>query len=254
MPSLVTHARRRPVHTRCRPPTPSRRARRAVPRAVFLLLLVAASLLVGCGGSQKALLARQESTIDSLVTVAHDLRRERDSLHATLLRTRSRVDTLVVYVQQEVTRTDSLFEQRADSLRHSYVVQFLKGQEIRGRLRGETLDIIYFEPGSTKPIPESYDRLNNIAAQLRRMPDGTRFLIEGHTDDVPFASPGQQNNRALSAERAAVVKAYLVERTGLDPGRFETAGYGADLPLMPNDTSTGRQLNRRVRIAVLKPQ
>jgi chemotaxis protein MotB len=223
----------------------------------LLLLLPAA----GCGGSRQALVARQQVALDSLATVVRSLRTERDSLQAALHRTRSRVDTLTVYVEQardltqEVkAQVDAAFQQRADSLRHHYVLDFLRGQEQAGRLQGQTLEVIYFESGATAPGGEALERLNRLAARLRRLPASARILVEGHSDDIPFAGTRQdRNNRTLSAERAAAVKQVLVERSGLPGGRFEAAGFGADAPLFPNEDAAQRRFNRRVRIAVLEP-
>lgn len=210
-------------------------------------------LASGCRSSRNLVLAEQEATIDSLRAVVYALHTERDSLRSALEQVRARIDTVTILVKETQYPPDSLFQKQADSLRHQYVMQFMRGQEQTGRLRGQTLDVIYFESGSTRPTASSLERLNRVAAQLRRLPAGARILLEGHTDGVPFVSSNPQNNRVLSAERAEVVRKYLVERSGISPDRFETAGFGADMPLFPNEDAVTRRANRRVRIAVLGP-
>ena len=71
-----------------------------------------------------------------------------------------------------------------------------------------------------------------------------KLTIEGHTDNVGNAAA----NRALSEQRAAAVKAYLVEKHGIDAGRLQTAGFGDAKPAAPNATPEGRQQNRRVEL------
>lgn len=230
------------------------------PRPGCWLLLLLAAIGMGCGGSRKALVAGQRVTIDSLNVAVARLQTDRDRLAAALAVREAQLDSLAAAVQRQARtdsmlarRADSLVALRTDSLRHTSVFQLLRAQEMTGRLRGSTQEVIYFAAGSTTPSPAALERLNRLAVRLRRLPAGTRVLVEGHTDDVPFPEPSAQNNRVLSAERAANVMRYLSERSGLPAGRFETAGYGADQPLFPNDQPALRLFNRRVRIALLKP-
>ena len=55
-------------------------------------------------------------------------------------------------------------------------------------------------------------------------------------------------NMELSADRAASVKAYLVENFGIDADRMRTMGLGPTQPVVSNDTEEGRQQNRRVEL------
>lgn len=69
-----------------------------------------------------------------------------------------------------------------------------------------------------------------------------KVAIEGHTDSV-----GSRNyNLKLSDARAKSVRKALIERWNLDPNRITAEGFGPDRPVADNDTSDGRQLNRRV--------
>jgi OmpA-OmpF porin, OOP family len=64
---------------------------------------------------------------------------------------------------------------------------------------------------------------------------------------VPARVPA---NQALSANRAAAVKAYLV-RQGIDAARLEFEGLGDTRPAAGNETPEGRQQNRRVELVRL---
>lgn len=102
---------------------------------------------------------------------------------------------------------------------------------------------IYFDTGSDRIRPESTGTLAEIGAMLEAHGD-LELTIEGHTDSAGDAAA----NLALSARRAAAVKAYLVARHGIAPGRLETTGLGATKPVVPNTTAEGRQQNRRVEL------
>jgi outer membrane protein OmpA-like peptidoglycan-associated protein len=70
-------------------------------------------------------------------------------------------------------------------------------------------------------------------------------LIEGHTDDVG----SDESNFNLSQRRANSVKSYLVGQ-GIESSRLSTSGLGEGSPVAGNDTSTGRQQNRRVEVII----
>ena len=69
----------------------------------------------------------------------------------------------------------------------------------------------------------------------------SKILIQGHTDNVG----SDENNMALSIHRSENVKKVLLEK-GVLPSQIETMGKGESQPLVPNDTSASRALNRRV--------
>ena len=70
--------------------------------------------------------------------------------------------------------------------------------------------------------------------------------IIGHTDNVG----DEQDNLALSKQRAATVRDYLVSK-GHDASKMVIAGKGDTMPVASNDTEEGRASNRRVQIVVL---
>lgn len=76
------------------------------------------------------------------------------------------------------------------------------------------------------------------------------FLIVGHSDSTGSAA----TNLALSAERAQVIKEWLVAHTGLPAEQFITEGAGDTRPVANNDTKDGRAQNRRVEIIPLSRQ
>lgn len=107
-------------------------------------------------------------------------------------------------------------------------------------------DTVLFEFGkSMLDLNEAGPYLDRVA-QLLRDKSGSDVLLEGHTDNVGSES----YNRTLSERRADVVRQALLTR-GVPETRVKAAGLGMNQPLAPNDTETGRRLNRRVEIIML---
>ena len=102
---------------------------------------------------------------------------------------------------------------------------------------------IYFAFASAELQPPSEPSLSGVAAILARHPDWS-LGIEGHTDSIG----GPASNRKLSVDRAEAVRAALVERHAIAPGRLRAAGFGATRPRETNATIEGRARNRRVEL------
>jgi outer membrane protein OmpA-like peptidoglycan-associated protein len=92
---------------------------------------------------------------------------------------------------------------------------------------------------------QSRQNLSRLADVLNRYPD-TNVLIEGHTD----STGSREHNVTLSERRANSVAHYLAQ-LNVRSGRFSVMGYGPDQPVASNETSEGRQQNRRVDLAVI---
>lgn len=105
---------------------------------------------------------------------------------------------------------------------------------------------ILFDVNSDVIRTESAPTLEEIGTMLREHRD-LKIAIEGHTD-----SDGEDGfNQDLSERRAAAVKRHLVDEYGIEASRLETAGYGESRPVAPNDTTEGKQQNRRVELVRL---
>lgn len=111
----------------------------------------------------------------------------------------------------------------------------------KGRL---TLRGILFDTGSDRIRPESTATIAAVAKMMAEHPD-LKLVVEGHTDNQ--GKP--EANLTLSRKRAAAVKAWLVAKHKSDASRLEPKGFGQDKPVGSNDTSEGRQANRRVELS-----
>jgi outer membrane protein OmpA-like peptidoglycan-associated protein len=103
---------------------------------------------------------------------------------------------------------------------------------------------ILFDVNKAQLKPAAEKNLTDLAAILNKYSD-TKILIEGHTD-----STGPEDyNLELSRRRAQSVENFMAGLQ-VDPTRFTIMGYGETQPVASNETAEGRQLNRRVDIAI----
>lgn len=86
--------------------------------------------------------------------------------------------------------------------------------------------------------------LADLAASFGKY-EGRELMIVGHTD----ATGTDSYNMNLSRERAQSTADYLVSR-GVPSSRIRVVGRGEEEPVATNDSADGRQLNRRVEVAV----
>ncbi len=105
---------------------------------------------------------------------------------------------------------------------------------------------ILFATNSARIRPESTPTLEEIARILRENP-ALRLGIEGHTD----GEGDDAYNQTLSEQRAAAVKAYLVDQHRIAGSRLQTTGHGESRPVADNASPEGKQQNRRVELVRL---
>jgi outer membrane protein OmpA-like peptidoglycan-associated protein len=105
-----------------------------------------------------------------------------------------------------------------------------------------TLSDVLFDLNKTELKPRGMDSVRKLAKFLNEYPERT-VRIEGFTD----STGSSEYNQKLSENRANAVRDAL-EGMGVSSDRVETRGYGEENPIASNDTSSGRQLNRRVEI------
>lgn len=107
-------------------------------------------------------------------------------------------------------------------------------------------ETVLFEFGKAElDLSEAGAYLDRVA-QLLRDKSVSQVLLEGHSDSVG----NEAFNLNLSERRAQVVRTALIKR-GVPAERIKAVGLGASRPIAPNDSETGRKLNRRVEIILL---
>ena len=107
-----------------------------------------------------------------------------------------------------------------------------------------TLGDVLFGTGAASLTPEGMRTTQKLADVLQQNPQRT-VLIEGFTDSTGAAA----YNQDLSERRAASVQRALQDQ-GVNRERVAMRGYGESHPVAANDTTSNRQLNRRVEIVL----
>lgn len=112
--------------------------------------------------------------------------------------------------------------------------------ELKVTVRNEIL----FDFNSAGLRSSSRDELREMADVFNQY-DDTTIVVAGHTDSVG----SNAYNQRLSERRASAVANYL-EDLGVRGSRLDAVGYGESRPKSSNETSSGRQRNRRVELYV----
>lgn len=107
-----------------------------------------------------------------------------------------------------------------------------------------TMSHVFFNTGKYSLHPETRETLAKMAGILLSYP-GLKLQINGYTDNTG----SQATNDKLSQQRADAVQDFLVQQ-GVPADSITSRGLGESNPVAPNDTATGRSLNRRVEIVI----
>jgi outer membrane protein OmpA-like peptidoglycan-associated protein len=103
---------------------------------------------------------------------------------------------------------------------------------------------VLFDTGKFSLKPGAREKLAKVAGILLAYP-GLNIEVGGFTDNVG----GDAMNQTLSENRADSVRDYLVQE-GVPTNSVSAKGFGNTLPVASNDSSAGRQQNRRVELLV----
>ncbi len=107
-------------------------------------------------------------------------------------------------------------------------------------------DKVYFDLGKATLQARSSPLLDQVSSILVAHTEIQMIQVEGHTDNTGVA----EKNMTLSQDRADSVKAYLVKK-GVGAERIKAVGFGQTKPADTNDTSQGRDNNRRVEFNII---
>jgi outer membrane protein OmpA-like peptidoglycan-associated protein len=118
-----------------------------------------------------------------------------------------------------------------------------EGNRVVVRLVGLT-----FPSGQADIAPKFRPLLEKLRAAVDVFPR-SQIVIEGHTD----AYGSDEANLALSRKRAEAIGAYLTSTLGVPAFRISAVGYGETQPIANNDTTQGRERNRRIDV-IIEPQ
>ena len=162
-------------------------------------------------------------------------------------------DNYIMTLQQQMAHKDSLNMALVMNLKGA--IGNLNDEDInikvdKGVVYIDISDKLLFKSGKYLVTPEAQTVLGKVAMVLKNQPD-IEFMVEGHTDNVPYRSGVLLDNWDLSVKRATAVVRILQNQYGLDPAKMAAAGRGEYHPVGPNDSPEGKSINRRTRIVIL---
>jgi len=94
--------------------------------------------------------------------------------------------------------------------------------------------------------------MDRISAAVAKSPGNV--IVAGHTDNIPISTARFRSNWELSSARAVTVVHGLLRNPDIDPGRVMVEGHADSRPLVPNDSSANRAINRRVELILERGQ
>jgi outer membrane protein OmpA-like peptidoglycan-associated protein len=133
-----------------------------------------------------------------------------------------------------------------EELRARLLQQFNLILETRDTARGLVVNMsdVLFDSGKYTLRPLAREKLAKISGIVLAYPS-LKLAVEGNTDSVG----SELYNQELSEQRAAGVRSYLTQQ-GVPESSTTATGFGKTRPIASNDTSEGRQQNRRVELVV----
>lgn len=162
-------------------------------------------------------------------------------------------DAYIQTLQQQMARKDSLNMALVMNLKGA--IGNLDDKDInikvdKGVVYVDISDKLLFKSGSYDVTERAKEVLGKVATVLKNQPE-IEFMVEGHTDNVPYKGGVLLDNWDLSVKRATAVVRILQKQYGLDPAKMAAAGRGEYNPLADNSTREGKAANRRTRIVIL---
>ena len=196
-----------------------------------------------------ALVGQLKERLEKLGQNVDKLSTERGQLQAGLTDAKARLEELRKQKAAAEARLQ-IFRNLVDKLRAMIDAGQLKVITREGRMLIALPDDVLFDSGKAEVKPQGQEALAKVAQVLSTIAE-RRFLVAGHTDNVPIRSGRYRSNWDLSAARAIEVTLFLVAK-GMKPQALAAAGFGEFDPIAQNDTPEHRTQNRRIEI-VLQP-
>ncbi len=150
-------------------------------------------------------------------------------------------------------QSDRLAAQEAQRRKFRQIESMFGPDEAQVYTQGQNVLIrpigLVFPSGSAQIESEYFALLRKLQDAIRVFPNSL-VVVEGHTDSFG----GDETNLALSQERAAAVREYLLANMrDLSPEDVGAVGFGESRPVANNETVEGRAKNRRIDV-VLRPK
>ena len=241
--------------------------------------LAAVFVLSGClvkkSTHQKALahISELEARIAELEKIEAEKKKAISDLEAELAKMRGELDTTTKTKEEELSRVrgeKEATQAELDELRRQRDAQekrLAAYRELQAKFRslvdsgklqigfrnGQMVvklpSSILFASGASELSDAGKSALADVVKVLLEFKD-RRFLIAGHTDNVPIKTRKFPNNWVLSTARAVSVLEFMIAQ-GMPPAALGAAGYADQDPVAPNDSEPNKELNRRIEIILV---
>jgi chemotaxis protein MotB len=202
--------------------------------------------------SQRDSLEKQRDSLakekDSLTRENDSLAKQRDSLTQQVAALDAQRMQLQATEKQSEAHYDALLANLSEELRKGQ----LQVRQLKGMLTVDVAEQLFFDSGRANLKDTGKQVLQKVAESLKGYEDKA-IRIVGHTDNVPITKGLQKvfpSNWELSAARATTVVRFLQD-AGIAPERLVATGRAEYAPVSPNDTTEGRQKNRRIEITLI---
>jgi outer membrane protein OmpA-like peptidoglycan-associated protein len=132
----------------------------------------------------------------------------------------------------------SAVEEKSETTLSKEVIQ----SKLNNLLKVKKVEFVYGKATLTSSGKKTVDEVYTVLNKYKDI----NIEVGGHTD----SSGSQKLNKFLSQSRANAIKNYLISK-GINSKRLKAVGYGESRPLVKNNSSKNRQINRRVEFKIL---
>lgn len=115
-------------------------------------------------------------------------------------------------------------------------------EKLNNLLKVKNVEFVFAKAKLTDNGEKTIDEVYEVLTKYQNI----KVEIGGHTDSVGT----RKNNKNLSQNRADSIKRYLISKR-INSTRLSAVGYGESKPLVNNNSSKNRQINRRVEFKIL---
>ena len=196
----------------------------------------------------KANLAKNRELLEQLEAKGKALASEQERLDAS----GKRLSELEALIAAKEASMRKLKETLSNAL-NGFEGKGLTVEQKNGKVYVSMENKLLFKSGSWAVNSDGKIAVVVVGKVLGDNPD-ISVLIEGHTDDDPYAGSGPiADNWDLSTKRATAIVAILSENKSINKQNLTAAGRGEFSPLVSNATAEGKAKNRRIEI-ILTPR
>jgi chemotaxis protein MotB len=157
-------------------------------------------------------------------------------------------------MKDKEAQINDLQRQLADAeskLRGQPGMENVQVEAVNGQIRFTILNEVLFEAGKADLKASSKTTLDSVLNVISADFADRDITIEGHTDSDPIQKSKWKDNWELSYNRSMSVLYYLMNEKQIPAERLKAVACGDAQPVVPNDSSANKRLNRRAVIVVM---